>query len=147
LLETDDLVIKAFLAAVRAPIEAYIAAMPEDETHPLFARKSARHALVGCWSVRLAPGGYHVNHVHPEGWISSAYYVTVPEGVAGAADHQGWIQFGAPRNRVRGCDAEHVVEPRAGRLVLFPSYMWHGTVPFRDGVERLTIAFDVAPLP
>ena len=30
-----------------------------------------------------------------------------------------------------------------GRLALFPSTMWHGTVPFADG-ERLTIAFDVA---
>ena len=36
------------------------------------------------------------------------------------------------------------VEPRPGRLVLFPSWMWHGTVPFGAG-ERLTVAFDVAP--
>jgi hypothetical protein len=35
------------------------------------------------------------------------------------------------------------VEPRPGRLVLFPSYMWHGTRPFGKG-ERVTVAFDVA---
>jgi len=34
------------------------------------------------------------------------------------------------------------IEPRPGRLVLFPSTMWHGTVPFTQG-ERLTVAFDV----
>ena len=34
------------------------------------------------------------------------------------------------------------IEPKPGRLALFPSTMWHGTVPFDDG-ERLTIAFDI----
>jgi hypothetical protein len=29
--------------------------------------------------------------------------------------------------------------------VLFPSLMWHGTTPFHDDAERLTIAFDVVP--
>ena len=38
------------------------------------------------------------------------------------------------------------VEPEPGRLVLFPSYMWHGTRPFAEG-ERMTVAFDVARLP
>ena len=32
-----------------------------------------------------------------------------------------------------------------GRLVLFPSYMWHGTIPFHDAQPRTTIAFDVVP--
>jgi hypothetical protein len=30
-------------------------------------------------------------------------------------------------------------------LILFPSYMLHGTVPFHSGQTRTTIAFDVAP--
>jgi hypothetical protein len=37
-----------------------------------------------------------------------------------------------------------MVEPKPGRLVLFPSYMWHATRPFRAG-ERITVAFDIAP--
>jgi hypothetical protein len=83
--------------------------------------------------------------VHPEGWISSAYYVAVPREVAGANDHRGWIQFGEPRWPTPGVTAERFVEPKPGRLVLFPSCMWHGTVPFHEGEERLTIAFDAVP--
>jgi hypothetical protein len=30
-------------------------------------------------------------------------------------------------------------------LVLFPSYFWHGTVPFSSGHARLTVAFDAVP--
>lgn len=144
LLLSKDPLILAFLRALEAPIEAYVAAMPDQRDHPLFGRKTIQREIVGCWSVRLGAGGYHVNHVHPEGWISSAYYVAVPDCVHDGADRQGWIQFGAPRHPTPGCEAEHFVEPRAGRLVLFPSYMWHGTVPFTEGQERLTIAFDVA---
>ena len=147
LLEVNDPVIKAFLRLIDETLAAHIAAMPDDPDHPVWSRKpkSGRAKIVGCWSVRLRPGGYHVNHVHPEGWISSAYYVVVPPGVEGASDHQGWIQFGEPRWPAPGVTAERFVEPRAGRLVLFPSCMWHGTVAFREGFERLTIAFDAVP--
>jgi hypothetical protein len=30
-------------------------------------------------------------------------------------------------------------------LVLFPSYLWHGTVPFSSNQARLTVAFDAVP--
>jgi hypothetical protein len=39
----------------------------------------------------------------------------------------------------------HAERPAVGRLVLFPSYFWHGTFPFTDDGMRLTIAFDVVP--
>ena len=37
-----------------------------------------------------------------------------------------------------------LIAPVVGQLVLFPSYVWHGTVPVEHG-ERLNIAFDVVP--
>ena len=37
------------------------------------------------------------------------------------------------------------VQPWVGRLVLFPSYTWHGTVPFHAPQNRTTIAFDAIP--
>jgi hypothetical protein len=40
---------------------------------------------------------------------------------------------------------EHAVKPEPGKLVLFPSYMWHGTAPFGGDQPRLTIAFDLIP--
>ena len=57
----------------------------------------------------------------------------------------GWFTLGSPDERL-GLDLPpwRKIEPKEGRLVLFPSWMWHGTVPFREG-ERLTVAFDVAP--
>jgi len=64
------------------------------------------------------------------------------------AGQSGWITFGTPDIAIAGCPvtARLAVQPRAGRLVLFPSYLWHGTVPFEDAAPRLTVAFDIVPL-
>jgi hypothetical protein len=94
--------------------------------------------------VQLQPGGFHVNHVHPAGWLSSAYYVELPDA-AGDAERAGWLAFGEPGMAVEGMGPDHFVRPEPGMLVLFPSYLWHGTVPFNEGGRRLTAAFDVLP--
>ena len=124
-----------------------IASLPDDPTHPFLARKSERLGIAGSWSVRLSSGGHHVSHIHHQGWMSSAYYARLPRvGAEAQARHEGWIQFGVPPENY-GIDLppRRIVEPRPGRLVLFPSYMWHGTIPFEGG-DRLTAAFDFQPL-
>jgi uncharacterized protein (TIGR02466 family) len=100
--------------------------------------------FAGSWSVRLRGGGHHSNHVHPQGWLSSAFYVDLPPRAEDEPADSAWFTLGAPDERLDlKVDPWSKIEPRAGRLVLFPSWMWHGTVPFRGG-ERLTVAFDVA---
>lgn len=142
LLTIDDPVIQAYLAALREPILAYTALM-RDPNHPWSGRKTDGYKLSGAWSVKLKPQGYHINHYHPAGWISSAYYVSVPEAASGE-DQQGCIKFGEARWPTPGITTEKVVRPQVGRLVLFPSYMWHGTIPFTRG-ERITVPFDALP--
>ena len=142
-----DPAIQKFREAVRLAAERAVARLPDDPTHPFLRRKSLRLGFSGSWSVRLKPGGHHVSHVHPEGWMSSAYYARMPEEDESARDrHEGWIQFGVPPGHL-GLDLppRRVVEPSPGTLVLFPSYMWHGTIPFGSG-DRLTAAFDYQPL-
>jgi Flp pilus assembly protein TadD len=147
LLADPDPVIRAFVAALEAPIAAYRERIGHRDEHPFLARNRGRTRLTGCWSVRLRRGGFHVNHIHPEGWISSAYYVEVPSEVDDSGERSGWIKFGEPRMVVPGAGPAHFVRPAAGRLVLFPSYMWHGTVPIRGDQPRMTIAFDAVTEP
>lgn len=134
--------IKAVIEAFAEPIEQYRRSIGTDVGHPLAARNRGRTVLTGCWSVQLRREGFHLNHIHPQGWISSAYYVSVPEEINDTASMSGWLKFGEPRFAVPGATAERVVQPRAGRLVLFPSYMWHGTNPIHGPAPRTTIAFD-----
>jgi tetratricopeptide (TPR) repeat protein len=143
LLTIDDPVIKQYLRALDEPIRAYIATM-RAPNHPWSGRKTEKFKLSGAWSVKLKPNGFHINHLHPEGWISSAYYVSLPEVTKSGEGQEGWIKFGEPRWPTPGCSVEKVVQPKEGRLVLFPSYMWHGTIPFSSG-ERMTAPIDVIP--
>lgn len=148
LFDRPEPAIAKFREAVRSAAEKAVAALPDDPEHPFLRRKSEHLDFAGSWSVRLrGGGGHHVPHFHAQGWMSSAYYARLPEtGAAGRERHEGWIQFGAPPETY-GVDLppRRVVEPAPGRLVLFPSYMWHGTVPFDEG-DRLTAAFDYRPL-
>ncbi|MGV3511778.1 MAG: putative 2OG-Fe(II) oxygenase [Novosphingobium sp.] len=141
-----DPVISAVRSRIEAAVARYIAELPQPDTaHPLLAAPRGEFLFAGSWSVKLRPGGYHANHTHPMGWISSALYVTVPEASQRGPAPAGHLQFGSPPPELGlALEPYGSVEPRPGRLVLFPSTMWHGTVPFTDG-ERMTIAFDVIP--
>lgn len=132
---------KAIVEAVRAHIAQL---PPPDPAHPLLRHRRDRAIrFSGSWSVRLAGGGRHANHLHPAGWLSSAFYVALP-AVEEADPHAGWLTLGEPQAEM-GLDLApfRMIEPKPGRLALFPSTMWHGTRPFAAG-ERLTVAFDVA---
>ena len=131
--------------AIREAVREHVARLPEsDPRHPLLAPPRAPITFSGAWSVRLQAGGFHANHVHPMGWISSALYIVLPPDL-GKKDEAGWLTLGEPRSTSFPLDVPpmRLVEPKPGRLVLFPSWMWHGTRPFGEG-ERLTVAFDVA---
>ena len=130
-------------ARIEETVSAFIADLPADESHPFLARRPGRFRYAGAWSSLLRDQGFHVNHLHPEGWVSCCYYVTVPAETDNPETRNGWIKFGEPsidlplKNPIR-----RAVQPIPGRLVLFPSYMWHGTVPLSAPSPRTTIAFD-----
>ena len=144
-LPADNPLIADFFAMLDAPIRDYIAQLRDHDGHPTDRRKRADYRIAGSWSVQLQPGGFHINHVHPQGWLSSAYYLELPESVADDASRAGWLKFGEPGIPIAACPPDYFVKPEAGMLVLFPSYLWHGTVPFSEGGRRLTAAFDVVP--
>lgn len=136
--------IQAFRSALTPLVNAHIEALGEG-SDPLRRRRSRGWAIQGIWSVWLQPGGFHIDHVHPDGWLSSAFYVELPSAIDGGS-REGWIRFGESGIRVDPHQpAQHWVRPEPGMLVLFPSYMWHGTIPFSGDEPRLTIAMDIVP--
>ncbi len=137
--------IQAFFKAIDKPLREHIAGLGTGGD-PLRRRNRGGYRIVGAWSVRLREGGFHLDHMHHEGWISSAFYVETPDGALDREGRQGWLRLGQPPfPTVPELPAERFVRPKPGRLVLFPSYMWHGTVPFHIKERRTTIAFDLLP--
>lgn len=145
LLADADPLIKAILKQFDAPLAEYAASIGNDLAHPLTTRNRSMPVIDKCWSVQLRAQGFHVNHIHPQGWISSAYYVAVPEETQDLAAVSGWIKFGEPKLPIPRATPERQIQPASGKLVLFPSYMWHGTTPIHGASPRTTIAFDALP--
>ncbi len=135
---------RAYRDAAIGPVRRYAAALGQGDD-PLRRRNIGGCAFYSTWSISLPPNGYHVNHVHPEGWISSACHIRPPIEEPGAP-HAGWLKFGEPGFPTTPKLApERYVKPEPGVIVMFPSYMWHGTVGFSAGPERVTVAGDIVP--
>ena len=131
LADYPDPSIRALFGALDAPIRRHITAIGAE----------GGYRIASAWSVRLNSGGFHMNHVHPEGWLSSAFYVRVPRAMPGT---ECWLKFGEPvPPTLPPLEPDRLVKPQAGMLVLFPSCMWHGTVPFSSDDKRLSCAFDI----
>ncbi len=112
--------------------------------HPYLPALSNDIKFVGAWSVNLSNKGYHTNHVHPEGDLSAVFYVDIPSHL-NESNEEGHLVFGKPNFELpQYLTHEYSVMPKVGKLVIFPSYFWHGTIPFHSSEKRLTVAFDVS---
>lgn len=126
----------------------YLRALPLEPGHPWLARRPARWSLTA-WGVALDDQGHQVPHAHPSGWVSGVMYVVLPDTID-AADPQraGWIEFGRAPDEfpLAAPPPVQMLAPERGLMVLFPSYLFHRTIPVRAAGPRISIAFDARPI-
>ena len=100
------------------------------------------------WYVKMQRGGHLSAHIHEIGWISGAVYLAMPT----TDGHEGAFEYGthgddypivSPKSLV-DFPVAHVM-PNVGDIVLFPSSLFHRTIPFNANEERICIAFDLKP--
>lgn len=102
------------------------------------------HRLRG-WMVRLFKGGHQEEHIHPGGWISGVIYLKLPKPSDG---DEGCIEFnlgGYALPHLREEWPTKVHRPEKGQIVLFPSSLFHRTIPTTTDEERITLSFDLFP--
>jgi len=122
-----------------------------DEIAPV--QVSRRHLgefrVESSWSIQLKGSGHHKPHVHSKGWLSCVYYLEVPDEIetpSNSADKSGWLALGRPGVGVPySAVPELYIAPAVGKLIIFPSYVWHETLPFKSNQPRITVAFDLIP--
>lgn len=98
------------------------------------------------WYVRLRRGGYVDRHIHEVGWISGAVYLVLPKDKKDPTE--GCFEYGLHGDNY---PQKHnnfpvgIATPSVGDIVLFPSSLFHRTIPFNSNEERICIAFDLKP--
>ena len=95
------------------------------------------------WSNRLKKQGYNISHIHPGGWISGVFYLKIPKNIK---DNEAGIEFslhGDDYYIVNDNIPSKLLQPLEGDIILFPSSLFHKTIPFESDEERVCIAFDL----
>ena len=108
-----------------------------------------RPKLDSLWVNLLRGSGHHSAHIHPHSIISGTLYVEVPKG-SGAIrfeDPRLPMMMAAPTRRPdapEGLQPFVTLQPRAGLLLLWESWLRHEVLPGTGRGERLSISFNFA---
>ncbi len=136
---------RALATEVRRVIEDYRTRLKGDES--LFIRAfPAPIEFSSSWYVKMRTGGHLTSHIHETGWLSGSLYLAMPRRDRGRDD--GSIEFSTHGDDYpqRHTDfPKKTLAPGVGDIVLFPSSLFHRTIPFDAHEERVCIAFDVKP--
>ena len=143
LFDNQNPLIQALKGQVSDCINDYISKTKKLGLHTL-EKRADEFKFSGSWSVKLHDQGFHTSHVHPMGWISSVFYVDLPSIVDDVTKQEGWFKLGEPDIEISNLKTTtKLIKPKVGKLILFPSYMWHKTLPFSSNQARTTVAFDI----
>ena len=97
------------------------------------------------WLVNMKTGGKLAPHIHEFGWLSGSIYINVPPKLE--ADSGNLVvcindQMSESENKI---NPKKTIDVVTGSLCLFPSSLYHYTIPFESNEERIVLAFDVKP--
>jgi uncharacterized protein (TIGR02466 family) len=105
--------------------------------------------LDSLWVNLLRSSGHHSAHIHPNSILSGTLYVEVPQAAGSIRfeDPRLPLMMAAPprlRNATEDLQPFLIVEPRAGLLLLWESWLRHEVLAGKGTSERLSISFNFA---
>tara|TARA_Y100000996_G_C22527197_1_gene644949 strand:+ start:153 stop:1442 length:1290 start_codon:yes stop_codon:yes gene_type:complete len=114
-----------------------------SSSNTLFIKHLNEKRQFSCWGVFLKNNGFQESHNHSSGWLSAVFYLDIPDKLKG---DEGNIEFSLhgyefPKNS--NIIPKKKIEPKDGKLILFPSTLYHKTIPFKSKKERISMAFDL----
>ncbi|MEX2614646.1 MAG: putative 2OG-Fe(II) oxygenase [Alphaproteobacteria bacterium] len=135
--------LRDLIAAIEDNVRDY-AARRADAGNPFFDNLSLEGNLFRMWAVVMRRGGHQEAHIHPSSRISGVVYAKVPPSIRDGNDRSGWIEFGRPHSDFFQPEtlATRMFQPKRGRMVMFPAYLYHRTLPLDGDDHRISIAFD-----
>lgn len=94
------------------------------------------------WYIDMKSEGFLDPHIHESGWVSGSLYLNIPKNIKG---NQGNIEFslGTPKfPKIKNELFRKNLKLSTGDIVIFPSSLFHRTIPFNSDEKRICIAFD-----
>ena len=122
-------------------LDSYYSKFKSDNS--LYIKKWPLQKKIKGWYVVLKQQGYQTPHMHPSGWLSGVIYLKV---VPSLERNEGAIEFSLNGEFFSDPNTPKLIyQPKVGDIILFPSSLHHKTIPFTTDLNRMIIAFDLAP--
>ena len=128
---------------IKDEIKKYKSRFSDSESY--FIKKFPDQMNIESWLVTLKKNGFQGSHIHAEGWLSGVFYIDLPPN---KKSNEGAIKFclhGFDYRMKKNATKEKIINPKKYDIVLFPSSLFHETLPFSSNQKRLCIAFDLSP--
>jgi uncharacterized protein (TIGR02466 family) len=144
LLDEEDAVVPELEKAIRVHVSSFLG---------LLSKRRRRRFEFGldAWINVNEHGASNSRHVHPNAFLSGAYYLKVPPKMR-TAQFVVWDPRG-PKTIMHGAFVQSFTFPwnhdsftidvRTGRTLIFPAWLEHEVTPLEEDVERISIAFNV----
>ena len=147
LMEGAGIALQSLISKINFKIEEYLKNFSINKNRPHHQSKPIKYYL-SIWGTVLENAGHQEPHIHTDGWLSGVYYVRIPKSIENDKENRGCIEFGKP-----GYDIPYsykpstkTILPTSGMLLLFPSHLFHRTIPLKTNETRISVAFDVIPI-
>ena len=116
-----------------------------SDSSEYFISRWPSDSLINGWIVYLKNQGMQTSHNHLSGWLSGVIYLNIPktENFEDGAIKFSLHGYGYPK--LKKNIPEKIIKPLTGSIVLFPSSLYHSTIPFDSKEERISLAFDILP--
>jgi tetratricopeptide (TPR) repeat protein len=98
------------------------------------------------WLISMKSGGNLGAHMHKEGWLSGSFYLNMPESPGKDAGNIAFSLHGVGYPTDGKYYEQKVIEVKQRDICMFPSSLFHSTIPFESAEERISFAFDVKPI-
>jgi uncharacterized protein (TIGR02466 family) len=103
--------------------------------------------ITGCWANINPTGGINTPHTHPNNYLSGVYYVQTQQGADSIFFSDPRPQAGVvlpPTNSETIYSGNEIgFDAKAGRLIMFPSWLVHGVPANRSNRDRISVSFNV----
>ena len=97
------------------------------------------------WLVSMKSGGKLSAHMHEEGWVSGSVYINVPPKLKTNSGNLVVCIEDEKHTTGKNINQKKIIDVVTGSLCLFPSSLYHYTIPFEAEEERIVLAFDLMP--
>jgi Putative 2OG-Fe(II) oxygenase len=130
---------------IRHAVDEYIASRTGDSAK-LMQQLSPEAASLECWGLMLGFNDTQDAHWHLYSSVAGVYYVAAPEALFLSDNQDGCLVIPSEISIAgHSLPPGRFLKPIPGRLVLFPGYFPHRTMPIRCDGDRISIAFDIVP--